>query len=98
MSEASYAKYRFIQSGAPGLCGTTGIVLRTAEDGVVEARMGIAIFGYTNLSDEEMRVCEYNPFHPEFHDNYVSGKGNTDEEAIESLRADMKQIHESLWL
>lgn len=82
---------------APGLSGTTPVTIQKTEAGY-EARMGIALFGYTNLDEEGLRKAQYNPFHEDFHDNYVSGKGATEEEAIEALKKDRHEMHESLWL
>jgi len=79
-----------------GVAGTTPCHVEKTDDGY-EMRMGIAVFGSTNLDEEGFKRCDYNPFHPEFHDNYVSGKGATEEEAAESLKQDMKQMAESLW-
>lgn len=80
----------------PGLSGTTPLTIRHDANGF-EARMGVAIFGSSNLDEEGMRKAQYNPFHEDFHDNYVSGKGATQEEAIEALRRDQREMHESLW-
>lgn len=79
-----------------GLAGTTPTVIAETPAGY-ESRMGIAIFGASNLSDEEMKACMENPFHADFHDNYVSGKGATVAESLADMNRDFKEMHESLW-
>lgn len=81
---------------SPGLAGTTPLTLRKTENGF-EARMGVAIFGATNLDEEGFEKAQYNPFHDEFHDNFVRGEGATQEEAIAALKEDHRQMHESLF-
>lgn len=85
---------------SPGLAGTTPLTIqRTAGLGWerFEARMGVAIFGYSNLDDEGFERAQYNPFHEEFHDNFVQGDGRTQDEAIEALQEDHRQMHEGLF-
>lgn len=79
-----------------GISGTTDVHVQKTEDRY-EARMGIALFGMTNMDAEGFELCNSNPFHPKFHDNYVSGKGVTEEEAIENIKNDMKETHKGLW-
>lgn len=81
----------------PGLSGTTPVTIKQSSEGF-EARMGVAIFGETNLDEDGMRAAQYNPFHELFHDNFCSGKGETQQEAIEALKKDVKDMHESLWI
>jgi len=57
-----------------------------------EVRTGVAIMGRWNE-----RNPQSNPFHPDFRDNYASGTGNTEEEAVESLLNDIKGISDSLF-
>jgi hypothetical protein len=56
-----------------------------------EVRTGIAIFGHYN-SGEAIE----NPFHPMFRNNWASGTGNTEEEALESLLADIRGTSEMI--
>ena len=56
-----------------------------------EARMGIEILGNTQMTREEFAECDHNPFHEKFWDNFVSGKGLTQEEAIEAMLLDLKE-------
>jgi hypothetical protein len=89
--------YSYIQCEHVGLSGTTPVTLRKQPDGTIEARMGFALFGYTNMSNGRFKRAGWNPFHPEFHDNYATGKGATEDEAIAALKKDVTEIHESLW-
>jgi hypothetical protein len=79
-----------------GLAGTTPVTIKQTPGGF-EARMGVAIFGHCNMNEEDFERAQFNPFHEEFHDNYVSGQGATEEEAIEALKKDLHEMHESLW-
>lgn len=63
-----------------------------------EVRMGIAIFGNSNNTDEEFEAVGHNPFHPDFNDNYAHGNGNTEEEALASMMEWMKGTSESLFI
>lgn len=83
-----------------GLSGTTPLtVLHSAGLGweQFEARMGVAIFGSTNLDEEGFEAAQYNPFHPLFHDNFTQGIGRSQQEAIDALKKDHHDMHESLW-
>jgi len=88
---------RYFICEAIGVSGTTPVTIKEDSNGF-EARMGIALLGYSNLDEEGMRKAQYNPFHEEFHDNYVSGKGATQEEAIEAMKQDQRDICEGLWV
>lgn len=82
----------------PGLSGTTPVTIRHQRDPEeFEARMGVALFGATNMDEAEFEAAQFNPFHNLFRDNFCSGKGATQEEAIEALKKDMRSMHESLW-
>jgi len=59
--------------------------------------MGIALFGMTNMDKAGFEAADNNPFHKDFYDNYVSGKGATQEEAIENMKKDQSDMAESLW-
>jgi hypothetical protein len=91
MSEGTY-----IACHTPGLAGTTPVRINKTAEGF-EARCGIALFGSTNMTEEQFKACNHDPFHAEFRDNYCSGKGATEQEAIQALEKDFKQMHESIW-
>ena len=80
-----------------GVAGTTSVHVKRGEDGSFVARCGIAIMGSTNMDEEGFKACNYNPFHDKFYDNYAEGTGTTEIEALEALKADMRQIADSLW-
>ena len=81
-----------------GVAGTTNIVTRCQQkaegdvEEIWEARVGIAIMGYTN-NDSKIR----DPFDHRFRDNYARGFGTTEAKAIEALRLDAKKTSDSLW-
>lgn len=77
-----------------GISGTTPIYIRKTADGFV-ARVGISILGTTNLPEKELKAA--NPF-LDFRDNYAEGKGKTEAEALEALRADIRKMSDTLWL
>lgn len=79
-----------------GVAGTTLCHIQQTEEGF-EARIGIALMGMSNLDEDGFKKCDYNPFHDKFYDNYCVGKGKTEEEAIEALKVDMKDMADSLW-
>lgn len=60
--------------------------------------MGFAIFGSTQMDEEGFKNCDYNPFHPEFYDNFGAAIGTTEEEAIDNLEKDMNSTYESFWI
>lgn len=62
-----------------------------------ECRAVITLFGNSNMTDEELKSINYNPFHPDLEDNYCSGFGNTHEECLESLKKDMESISQTLF-
>lgn len=76
--------------------GTTPITIKKTSE-QFEARMGIAIFGATNMNEDEFRAAQYNPFHDLFHDNFVKGIGATEEEAIANMKRDFNELYEGLW-
>jgi hypothetical protein len=49
------------------------------------------------MTEEEMKAVGHDPFHPEWHDNYFSGKGKTEEEALANFEKDMKHMADILW-
>ena len=67
------------------------------EDGKITARMGFSLFGSSNMTDEQLEACDYNPFHEDFFDNFVEGEGASKEEAIAVMKVNMKKISSSLW-
>lgn len=78
-----------------GIAGTTKVFVKKTEDGGFEARVGIAIFGSTNRKDDGLK--DANPFDKDFNDNYASGKGPTEQEALDALKADMEKTADGLW-
>ena len=84
-----------------GVAGTTDVAVkkRKTQGGhdIYEARCGIAMMGMTQMDEEEFKACNYDPFHPEFRDNYCEGRGPTPEKAIEALKKDMKETADSIW-
>ena len=87
---------RFFQCENIGVSGTTPVAVQMRDDGLFEARVGIALLGYTNMTKEALELCN-NPFDPNFHDNYAVGIGRTEGQAIEKLKQDMKETADSLW-
>ena len=79
-----------------GFSGTTEIHVKEI-DGKFVARMGFAIMGSTQMDKAGFEAAEYNPFHDEFYDNYAEGIGDTQDDAIKALQADMEQTTESFW-
>lgn len=80
-----------------GVVCTTDVHVRKLLGGRYEARCGIAIMGRQNMDEEEYKACNYDPFHPEFQDNIVLGFGLSEQDALESLKLDMKNTVNSLW-
>lgn len=58
-------------------------------------RQAIAIMGSFNMPHDY--IMNTSPFEPRFRDNYVEGKGNTKEEALEAMNKEKKNLSESLW-
>lgn len=84
--------------GGGGCSGTTPVWVKKLPNGSIEARCGFALLGMTQMTESEFKACEYNPFHPEFMDNYSVGIGATEQDALDALKTDMKSIGDSLWL
>jgi len=76
-----------------GTAGTSEIFFRQTSDGIYIARMGIAIMGATNYPEQE----GMDPFDPNFHDNYVEGRGITKEAAVSAMKRNQSSISNSLW-
>lgn len=75
-----------------GVAGTTRIHFRKVGENVA-ARVGIAIFGMTNVPHGQ----DDDPFDAEFRDNYAEGIGSTRDLALQDLRKDIQEISDSLW-
>lgn len=79
-----------------GLSGAQVFIAETPNG--FEARQAVALFGSFQMSEAELDKIQYNPFHDDFHDNFVTGTGPTKEAAIEALNVDAKNMANSLWL
>ncbi|MBQ4839801.1 hypothetical protein [Pseudoalteromonas luteoviolacea] len=73
------------------------IYIEQTNDGF-EARQAVAIFGSYQMKESDLEKIGYNPFHECFDDNFVSGKGESKETAIEALKVDAKSMADSLWI
>lgn len=82
--------------GHIGVAGTTDVHVTKISADEYQARVGIALIGSTNMSEEELEGA--NPFDDTFHDNYASGNGATVEAAIAAMKLDMNKISDSLWM
>lgn len=82
---------------ALGLSATTPVRYRKHSSGKVEARMGIALFGSSNMNEEEMAAVGHDPFSNLWHDNYEHGFGATEEEALADLEKRANDTSEALW-
>jgi hypothetical protein len=80
-----------------GISGITSVVCKQQSDGSWECRQAIALFGGSNMSDEQLAACNHDPFHPDFHDNFTWGKGATREAAETALRQNAMEMADSLW-
>ncbi len=86
--------YRYIHCNIVGIAGTTPVVIvQHVKDLVYEARVGIALLGQDNGGPERTK----NPFDEQFRDNYAIGKGITEEEALEAMKKNMKNLAAPLW-
>jgi len=81
-----------------GLAGTTAVHVKEHDNGEFEARMGFSVFGSANMSDEQFKEVDYNPFHEKFYDNFATGKGSSQDAAIDALKAELDSIYESMWI
>ena len=79
-----------------GINGTTPVVFKEINGGF-EARVGFALFGATNMTEEQMDAADRDPFHPDWFDNFCRGVGHTKEEALKALEADYEKISQSIW-
>lgn len=80
-----------------GVSGTTDVHIRRHESGRYEARVGIAIMGASNMDEAGFAACNHDPFHARFHDNFAAGEGDTEQEAIDAMKRDMRSISDSIW-
>jgi hypothetical protein len=80
-----------------GCSGTTDVHVKKLPNGRFEARVGIAIMGMTNMDESGFKACSHDPFHDRFYDNFARGLGDTQEEAIASMKKNMKATADSLW-
>jgi hypothetical protein len=83
------------------VCSNMGLsgaqIFTQATDKGIEARQAVAFFGSFQMPESDLEKINYNPFHVDFDDNYVSGKGATREIAIQALHLDAKDMADSLW-
>ena len=79
---------------AIGVAGTTDVYCKFV-NGRWESRVGIAILGMANMSEEELEKA--NPFDNNFHDNFAVGHGATREESLKDLRNSMKGTANLIW-
>ena len=79
-----------------GLSPTTEVKLITREDGTFEARQGFAMMGQANMTEQQFKDCNHDPFHEKFYDNFATAHGLTEDEAKENLQRELKGIAETL--
>jgi hypothetical protein len=77
-----------------GVRGTTPIHVRQNGDGSWEVRCGMAIMG----SAAETTTWESDPFSEGFRDNYLVGKGITEEAALDDLREEGRKMSQMLFI
>jgi hypothetical protein len=80
-----------------GISGTTKVFIVKHPDKRFEARMGFSVMGTTNMNEDDFKACDYNPFHSKFWDNYAIGWGDTEEEAIEVLKKEIREMANDLF-
>ena len=100
--KASQPKYCLLiedSGGCPQVHGTTDIYMTRGDantyncaDPEITVRMGISIMGGVNF-DSMRGAC---PFDPNYHDNYVEGKGNTIDEALIVMKKECEKISNGL--
>ena len=49
------------------------------------------------MDEAGFKACNSDPFNDLFHDNYASGIGANEDEALEAMKNDMKSLADSLW-
>lgn len=82
---------------ALGITLTTPIKYRTNKFGKVEARAGIAFFGSTQMSKEDIVRAGHDPFSNLWYDNYAFGVGESEMAASEDLERSLFRMSEQLW-
>jgi len=80
-------------NSSPGVAFVTQLVIVFWPNRLeYEVRVGVAILGNTNFESS----VGANPFDPNFHDNFVSGKGVTVDEAIINLDKEIASLLSTL--
>lgn len=79
-----------------GVSGAKIHWMRSKDGKLFWCRQAIAIMGSFNMSNEEIEMIS--PFDPNFHDNYVEGKGKTKEEALAQMQKGTEEISNSLFI
>lgn len=85
-----------IERSTFGVAGTTRVAVEQLGIGSWRAAVGIGILGSTNMSLEELRDAD--PLSEDFRDNIALGEGSTQEEALENMKQNMREIADSLWM
>jgi hypothetical protein len=80
-----------------GVSATTPCHTRKISEGLYEARIGIALLGFSNMTDEERAACGDDPFSPDFRDNFASGQGDSEASAQAAMRECAQGIAASLF-
>lgn len=81
-----------------GVSGTTNVILReVTPEGKYIGKVGISILGHCNMTSQQLDACNRDPWHPNFFDNAVVGRGNTIEECLEDIRKQIREIADSIW-
>jgi len=89
--------YSMFVTRSVGIAGAQPYI-KKLPDGKFEARMAVAILGGFNMKDADLERIKYNPFHADFNDNFVSGIGDTEEEAVKAMNQDASDMADSLWI
>lgn len=84
----------FINCATIGVSGTTRVAVQRRPDGQIEARVGIALLGTTQVPVESLK--DMNPFDDDFPDNYAGGVGATEAEALAALKQNCREIADGL--
>jgi hypothetical protein len=78
-----------------GVSKTTKTWFQIDTDGLIHARCGIALMGYSMMSDYELETA--NPFDSGFNDNYAEGTGTTKDVALANLDQDLNRMASGLY-
>jgi hypothetical protein len=84
---------RYFQCSHIGVAGITDVVVKKHGEDDYEARCGVAIMGDCNFASSHGA----NPFDSDFHDNHCSGRGKTEQIAIDELKKDMYHLADTLF-